>query len=350
MKNARFTKLIAVATMAAMVLTPASVFADDSAEGATSGEGTIYGTGDLEDYVSKEVFRISLPTVSSTDFTIDTQGLLHVASANDYKVEKGAIYFTNAPAVSGDSSTYSSTSDPIEIINKSSFPIDVDVTVKVTPPTGLTMVEEESALDSATAPSLYLAMKEEKDESATALKSGTNEAATKTLDGVAEGEDGYVMSVSGDEYSYKLSDTFDVSKAARASYTLTGACDQAADWTALKDESVATETVWTAKKAEETDSEPKVNVTAATYDRSQDLKISISLGSRTKAVEGVTKIGYSSTETGTYTTLASDKWSQTTTYVTFNSGQFSSASSGDIRYLKIKFSDDLYGIVKLTIK
>ena len=36
--------------------------------------------------------------------------------------------------------------------------------------------------------------------------------------------------------------------APRASYTLTGACDTIADWSALKDKDVTTEIIWSAKK------------------------------------------------------------------------------------------------------
>lgn len=259
MKRRNFVKLTAIATATAMAISPTMIFAanGESDDDATSAGTTINGSGDLEGYISKEVFKVVLPTNSDANFTLDPQGLLKVADSNAYGIGAGAIYFANV----GDSgTTYSNTSDPFEIINKSSYDIDVDFSVKVTLPEGVTMVASEDDLDNATTPSVYLAMKEADDASVTVLKAGENTAATKQVDAVPEDTTnttkddatGYLITATGSAgnytYKYELGAKFDVDSADRASYTLTGRCDTKADWSALEGKNVTTEIVWSAKK------------------------------------------------------------------------------------------------------
>lgn len=260
MKRKNFVKLTAMATAAVMAASPAMVFAanTESADGDTSAGSTINGSGELEDYISKDVFKVVLPTNTDANFTLDPQGLLQVADSSAYTLGAGAVYFANKQ--DDGSTTYSNTSDPIEVINKSSYDIDVDFSVKVTLPEGVTMVESAADLANATTPSVYLAMKETDDTDATALKLGDNKAEVKAVNGVPEdttnttkeNATGYLITATGTAgnytYKYELGDKFDMDTAPRASYTLTGECDTIADWSALKDKDVTTEIIWSAKK------------------------------------------------------------------------------------------------------
>lgn len=263
MKRRNFVKLTAMATAMAMAVSPAMVFAADSesTDGATTAGSTINGDGKLEDYIKKDVFKVVLPTNGDANFKLDPQGLLNVADKDKYTVGPGAIYFTNKPATDGGDATYSNQSDAIEIINKSSYDIDVDFSVKITLPEGVTMVESAADLTDAETPSVYLAMKESGDASATALKAGDNKAETKKVAGVPEDTTnttkadatGYLITATSDgnggyTYKYELGDKFDVDTAPKASYILTGNCDTTVDWSALKDKDVTTEIVWSAKK------------------------------------------------------------------------------------------------------
>lgn len=261
MRRKHFVKLTALATAAVMAVSPAVVFADDSTPGATSAGSSIEGTGNLEGIVNKDVFKVKLPTTATgdTNFILDPQGLLNIANNTLYQGGTGAIYFKNKGA-SGAADTYSNTSDAIEIINKSSYDIDVAFSVKVELPEGVQMVETKAALADATKPSIYLEMKESEDEAPTALKAGDNSAKVKLVDKVAEAAGtGYEIKATaktdgtGYDYTYELGDSFDETAAAKASYTLSGQCDTTADWSAVNaleadKKTVKTTIVWSAKK------------------------------------------------------------------------------------------------------
>lgn len=262
MKRKNLVKLTAIATAAAMAISPAMVFAADSDDDATEAGDEINGSGSLEDYISKDVFKVVLPALTDANFTLDPQGLLNVANSSTYTAGPGAIYFEHKPTTTGGNSTYSDTSDPIKIINKSSFKIDVDFSVEVTLPEGITMVESSAALANATTPSVYLEMKEAGDTNATVLKVGKNTAATKEVNGVPEDTTanvtkatatGYLITATDAgngkyTYKYELGDAFVEANADNANYTLKGACDTTADWSALKDKNVTTKIIWSAKK------------------------------------------------------------------------------------------------------
>lgn len=266
MKRKNFVKLTAMVTAVAVAISPAMVFAADteSADDATTAGDTINGEGGLEGIVNKDVFKVVLPAVQDTNFTLDPQGLLKIADSTNYGIGPGAIYFKNT--ASDGTITYTGTSDAIEILNKSSYDIDVAFSVKVELPEGVTMAESEDALTSAKTPSVYLEMKEAEDSTATALKVGDNAAAVKKVDGVAEDANnsatgkGYYINAdtsgSTRTYTYKLGSGFTNTDAKKASYTLSGKCDSISDWSAVNaldadKKNVKTTIVWSAKKHED---------------------------------------------------------------------------------------------------
>lgn len=315
MKRKNFVKLTAIATAAAMAISPAMVFAADSeVTDPANATSTINGAGGLEGIVNKEVFKVVLPTVQDTNFTLDPQGLLKIANKDAYAIGAGAIYFTNK-ASDGGQDTYSGTSDAIEILNKSSYAIDVAFSVKVELPEGITMVESEDALANATTPSVYLAMKEENDTAATALKAGDNVAVVKTVAGVAEdanndaaGKGYYIKAdTSGATrtYTYELGSGFANTDAKKASYKLSGKCDSTADWSKVNaleadKKNVKTTIVWTAKKHEDyTDATAHGNWSSGTLWLAKDANTGFSTtGLIVEVSDGGT----------TYKTLASDKY------------------------------------------
>lgn len=313
MKRKNLVKLTAVATAAAMALSPATVFAADSADGDISAGSSIEGSGNLEGIVDKDVFKVKLPTTAAgdTNFILDPQGLLKIADASKYKIGAGAIYFKNKDAAGG-ADTYSNTSDAIEIINKSSYDIDVAFSVKVELPEGVQMVKSEDALANATAPSIYLEMKESEDTAGTALKAGENIAEVKLVDKVPEAAGtGYEIKAtakadgSGYDYTYELGASFDETAAEKASYTLTGKCDTVADWSAVNEleddkKTVKTTIVWSAKKHEDyTDKEANGNWNGGALWLSKD-------GSEGFSTTGlVVEVSDGGT---TYKTLTSDKY------------------------------------------
>lgn len=258
MKFENYKKLVLMATVASMIGTSpmmAMAAATESGADATSAGDTIEGTGNLEDYISKDIFKVVLPTVSNVNFTLDPQGLLKLKDGSKYTTDAGAVYFANDPSASGNP-TYSNTSDPIEIINKSSFDIAVDFSVDVTLPEGITLVER-SALANATTPSVYLAMKEGSGSAVTLVAGENKQSAAKVVTKVGEVDGstvtkGYKLTYnnSTSKYEYALTSDFQNSDAQKASYTLIGACDSTADWSAIDEASktITAKVVWSAER------------------------------------------------------------------------------------------------------
>lgn len=313
MKYENFKKMVAMATAAVMVVSaPMVALATESDDGDTSKGGTISGTGSVEDYVNKDKFKVVLPTVTDVNFTLDPQGLLEVADEETYTLGEGAVYFAN---VGEDGTTYSETSDVIEIVNKSSYDIDVEFSIEVTMPEGVTLVESEEALVDATTPSVYLAMQEDADESATALVPGANVYATKQVVGIPETTDdavGYEIVANGNAetgytYTYKLSDNYDDKDAARAKYTITGACDTTADWSAVKDAEVVATVVWSATKHVDK-AAPSIAVTSYEMVADQAVTINVNLGKADLAATKVINVTYVN-GSGTVANLPTTAWS-----------------------------------------
>lgn len=99
----------------------------------------ITGTG-TEDYVNKNVMKVTLPTEDRMnaifDYRLDPQGL--IAKSKNYAgtavtgTATGVVFLNTANG----KNTISNTSDPLTITNKSSIPVDMAIEVKLTAATG----------------------------------------------------------------------------------------------------------------------------------------------------------------------------------------------------------------------
>ena len=93
-KNRMFAKSIAVMTVAAMTISPLTVFAAGASTPGYGDNVEIGGDGDLE-YYENEVLSVTLPTstVWDTPFVIDPQGALSITADDGAVVEaaKGAV-------------------------------------------------------------------------------------------------------------------------------------------------------------------------------------------------------------------------------------------------------------------
>lgn len=275
MRNGK--RFLATLTVATMVLSPMTAFAATPTTPTTptapttpttpsevtdpgQASGNIGGNGQLEGYVNKDVFRIVVPTVSDVDFTADPQGLLNIAASAEYTGGAGAVYFANAGA--GGTVTYSDKSDPITVINKSSYDVDVNLDVTVTAG-DVELVADKADLATATVPSLYMGVITDNGTAAT-IDEASFKTDAKKVNGVPEVSgsvtkgytikasttdpgDGTVVSPSGQYYSFGLTDDFQDSDAAKVSYQLTAACDKTADWSKV-DDNIDVSVVWSCKK------------------------------------------------------------------------------------------------------
>lgn len=120
-------------TVTAFATDPDPAPASDPDITATQTEGTeVTGTG-TEDYVNKNVMRVTLPTAEKMatifDYRLDPQGL--IAQSKSYAgtavtgTASGVVFLNTASG----KSVISNTSDPFTITNKSSIPVDMEVSV-----------------------------------------------------------------------------------------------------------------------------------------------------------------------------------------------------------------------------
>ena len=98
--------LLALATATSLLFSSMTAFAADD----VSSNGTVSGTGNVQEFLDTDVFSVVAPTISNVNFTMDPQGLLGVANSVSFGDGEGAVYF----AVSeNDTISYGDTSDDI---------------------------------------------------------------------------------------------------------------------------------------------------------------------------------------------------------------------------------------------
>ena len=150
-----YKKVLAGALATSMVMgNSLIVFAADQT-GNTSGDGSFEGTADVPD-----VFKVTLPTVTSGtfDYIADPEGLASGSAADKYSgaaFDTGSLFFkTTNP--DDNSIKYSSTSEKIEVVNKSSIAVDIDVKATVTPVAGINLSESNTFATDDKSTSIYL--------------------------------------------------------------------------------------------------------------------------------------------------------------------------------------------------
>ena len=300
-------KTVALTAAFAMTLSLAQAALADSDK-----SGTITGDSQLEGFIDKNVYDITVPALpeGGLDFTLDPQGLLKVADSSKWANGAGSVYFKNAATGGGGSATYSDTSDDIVLINNSSFDIDVKCEVTLEgADEGINLVADTADLTSATEPSLYLGITTD-DGAAAAITEATYTTTATTLTAVAEktgGTEGYEVvavtpdpatdetgSPSGYLYSYALSSGYDpATDGDKVTYNLTADCDSTADWSAIDTDVMTAKIVWSVSADELTppDAAPSIAQTTINVNKgATSLDIPVVLGSGTLAATGIASI------------------------------------------------------------
>lgn len=206
----------------------------------TQGTGT--ATGGLEGTVTTDIFVVDVPTSATYTFKMDPEGL--IAGTDGAAYDSGTVFEDGAsvffPNVVGDVTSYSSLSDAITITNKGTTYAKVTLEAYME---GLEVIADDgnktitmSNTDtfSDTNAGLYLAVVDA-DETVTAI-TGTETAKTTAeavIDAAPEGA--YKLGYNSDssKYEYTLKD--DLTGIVFDTYTfqIKGACNTAADWSAL---------------------------------------------------------------------------------------------------------------------
>lgn len=283
MKNTKFKKFMACAMSCALACTAlafpvsaASEYGTVSGNADKKASGEASGDGKVEDFISKEVFHVVLPTQdeavtnSPFGFILDPQHLLYETSGNAYVsadafdaekyfVSGDTVFFKN---VSGDGTTvgYTSTSDALKVTNKSS--IDVDVTLTATPSklgSGDAAINLVSGDVSGEAKNLLLKLAVSGDAVSGDGTATTTSTATpilaegttvKTTLPKASGNSYEVTYVSGESpsYQYVLKKNVSSDAFSNLDFWLTGECNDDADWSKATSTAPEIDIAWTLEK------------------------------------------------------------------------------------------------------
>lgn len=361
MRNSKLSKTLAATMAATMFVTPLTALADDETD-ITKASSSIEGTGQFEGQVDTDVFAVVLPTISDLNFTIDPQGLLNKSDSTKYDVESGAVYFANTGG------TFSNTSDAIKIANKSSYDIEVGLSVSLD--SGDIKLAKQGDLATATSPSLYLGIKSDPGTgtygTATAIEKSEYTSAMSSVAKVGEAEfgtdgtvktPGYTIktltappasnpnlkpSASGNYYSYQLTDAFPDANAKYVSFQLTGECDDAtnADWSKIDTEAVTATVAWSIYKS----GAPRI--TGSSYNRAS----TTNTYSTSNITEDIKSIAVSVDGTTVAASVPAAAYSLDTanSILTINGTKagIGAAADGKERYFIVTFADDS----KITFK
>lgn len=382
-----FKQAASAALAAAMVFTmaPIASAADDTV--------TVKPGLELEGYVDKHVYDVTLPTIptgegvkTGFEFVADPQGLLSTADKTTYPDGAGAVYFqtkaaveaddTQTPAVTASPAEYSADSKDVTIINNSSFDVDVSLKIDVTTDgSGLTLAEE-AALATATTPSLYLGLIK-RGSTDTETSVAATKTAKETLAKIGEAEfetdgsvktQGYAVlamsddvytdsnttadekkgfsttaSPSGYHYKYGLTDGYDPeTNGTKLSYAITGACDSKTDWSKVDTSKVDIDMVWTITDpaAVVADVAPTITTKATTYSKADGCEFVIDLGKGTLAATNVKSITIGSAADNIPTAFPGTfTFDNKTGKLVVPSGAWSAAANNSKKYMKITMND-----------
>ncbi len=334
----------------ALVLTVSSsvmVFAEDPEGESTTPATSMEGSGAVEGSVDTDVYSVVLPTeaesAASLDFILDPEGLIENtegAAHTGETFEDGAtLFFKNAD---GDT-TWSSTSDELVFVNKSTYDVDVSVSAEVTGADGITMTEDKAFTDDTSA-SMYLALVDGEDAE-TAITSG---AATAKVQVAKAPEGAYEYSwTEEDGYKYSLaSDLTDITFA-EAAFKLTGACNAAGSWGDLT--AVAPKVTITWNIAEHKDNAaPAIATTDVTFSKASGATVSVDLGGGDLGATGIASIA-TIVSGKAYAWTAADYTLEGSTLKFPASASISGLAVGQVRTVKVTFNDTAATAVTLTV-
>lgn len=261
-----FKKFVVFTMVCMLALTPMTAFAADSTEAPA--EGSASGSGDIEGVVNKDVFNVTLPTIASEattfDFILDPQQLIKAtanAAHSDATFEDGAsMLFLRADTTK--TKDYEDQSDVLEIVNKSSYDVDIKVTAALT---GLSdeagtykiVAKDTDSYTDDTSTSMYLALTLGSDTKAITADGLTS---TATIAKAAEGS--YEIAYADGAYKYQLKADVEDSAFSKTTINLSGSCNTSADadWDAAKEAAPKVDLTWSVDKHVDG---PSISITTA---------------------------------------------------------------------------------------
>ncbi len=290
-----------------------------AASNISSGGGNPSGSGSFEGTLA-DVFQVVVPTLPGSinenqiyntpyDFILDPKGLAANGSLAGKTLEPDAtMYFENLEA--GAQYNYSSTSDALAVINKSTIDVDVKLTAAITGLGGIKLAGDPSfPYDTRT--SVYLALKDGDGQMSTVDEYG---AAIKTT--LKGRKDAYkvIWDAAANKYRYELKapDILANENIEFEKYTfrLTGGCNPANSWTKVAGEVNANITVTWIVTPRPKNVAPSIEKTQYAMNKGCAITMGVDLGSGERAATGIEKITYRNSS-GIVTTLPASNYTFT---------------------------------------
>lgn len=288
-------KLVAGILMATLLMgSTLAVNAEEVAESGSTGEGKVEGT------VKTDIFSVTVPLAEDVegdfDFILDPEGLIALTSNAAYADSEfgdGNVFFNNGVNEESSLTEYSNTSNEQTIKSYSTIKVDVTVTATVEDLAGVTITDDNTFADDTSA-SLYLALKsadaEEAIEETTATLTTTLEAIDK---------DAYTYGWTEDDgYTYTLRDSSELEEdsivAPAYNFALTGACNEAGDWSELAEAKPSVSLVWKVVPHVEAPAAvaPSIATTTYTAVAGEALDVVVDLGTGDLAATGIASITF----------------------------------------------------------
>ncbi len=291
MKSRRFKSILAVLLSISMIFgTSVFAMASQTVSDNEPYNGSTGGVGDMEGWVNKNVFKISIPVTSISNdnlaFVMDPQKLIINTGGIKYgwdssKVEDTTLYFLSANKLNSDK--YGNVSNPLSVNNLSSVSVDVSLTVKVEGTTGITLSDNSTYQTTDKVPKMYMGMHVKRGKNNAGTFAGTEVSGSpvaltaedtvsknmlKEIPGSmdpTEKTDKYSLSFDSvkKEYTYELDKNYVVGTINDTvlNFYFEGTCNPNADWKDLKTSKPNLDVVWNVRTHTDEPTEPTYNST-----------------------------------------------------------------------------------------
>lgn len=350
-----FANVLAV-VLAANTLGTIGTIESEASSGSVGGNPG--GSGSLEGMLG-DVFNVVVPTLPNPpvnentlytgiyDFILDPHGLASSGSLAGKTLEPGAtIYFQNAP---GSAYDYSSTSDALTVINKSTTKVDVKLNAELSGMDDIRLTGSSSFKDDTSA-SVYFALKDSRKRSTSIDTYGA--FLQTTLEGQPDAYNVIYNKVT-DKYSYQIKSDADLEKENitfdEYSFQLNGSCNSANSWTkvpsTLNPEITITWNVFVRPK----NLSPSIGKTSYAMSKGADIAMAVDLGAGKLAAKGIKAIKY--TKASGEATLAADKYTFTNGMLILKGAYISEVINAGVaaREYTVIFDDDVQTKVKVQL-
>lgn len=295
MKHNTYKRLLAVVMATTMVMGGSMV----AFAGEVQTSGSTDGTGTSNGHLNKKVINVTLPVIASGTtpfaYTADPEGLVSQVAGDTKKLKDGTVvtangdnvYFLNK-AAEGGTDSYTSTSDKLKAINKSSHAIKLTVKAEVTEDANnLPLAEADTEIAAATTAKnalLYLGLNVKVGE-ATDTQSIVAEGTTieATIDGV---ESNFEVVQADNEYKYQEKTGVDATTWKNAEIFVNGKCSTAE----ITADTVAPKVVYTWSWVDPAASrEPSIagGTTQAVLEENKPVVLNVDLGLGSAAATGI---------------------------------------------------------------